>query len=446
MQMLERLVATTFLEDVLRRAQMQWRDGIYTPQVVIWLMMVQRLQPKGSLSAAVQTLAENTSLPVLSAAKRVREDKISAATGGYCQARTKLPTLVAVEVADHIVEQWQHEMREERPDLPRPVFLLDGSSLQLQDQSELRASFPPARNQHGESHWPMLRLVLFHNLRSGLAQRPSWGPMYGPQTVSEQELAEQALQRLPADAVVIADRNFGIFSQAYAVADSQRDCVLRLTAERAHSVLPDLALQPGLDRAVTWRVSRYDRKRHPELPPEAQVNGRLVVAFLPSEAKKPSQGDQRIYLFTTLSLPAAELLALYGLRWNIETDLRSLKQTVRLHRLSSKSVAMMEKELLLAVSAYNLVRAVQCLAARQAGISPRQLSFSRVQDVVNAFLPAMNAATSDQEYQRHVDRLLRRAAQCRLPKRPQRRAYPRQTWGRGASFPSRQSDAAPKTK
>ena len=67
------------------------------------------------------------------------------------------------------------------------------------------------------------------------------------------------------------------------------------------------------------------------------------------------------------------------MRWNVETDLRSLKRTVGLHQLNCKSPDVVENELLLAIAAYNPVRAVMCLAARRAHITPRQLSFSFVQ-------------------------------------------------------------------
>jgi IS4 transposase len=64
---------------------------------------------------------------------------------------------------------------------------------------------------------------------------------------------------------------------------------------------------------------------------------------------------QWLYLFTTTSWPADEVVALYGRRWQIETDLRRLKQTVRPYRISAHSTNMVEKELLIAVMAYNLV-------------------------------------------------------------------------------------------
>ncbi len=130
---------------------------------------------------------------------------------------------------------------------------------------------------------------------------------------------------------------------------------------------------------------------------------------------------------------------MYKLRWNIETDLRSLKRTVGLQQLSSKSPDLVEKELLLAVSAYNLVRAVMCLAARRAGVQPRQLSFSFVQTVVEAALPGLDSATTESEYGLRLERMLCYAAQGKLPNRSGKRSYPREVWGRGGQFPRRKS-------
>ena len=98
---------------------------------------------------------------------------------------------------------------------------------------------------------------------------------------------------------------------------------------------------------------------------------------------------------------------------------------------------MVAKELVLAVAAYNLVRGTMCAAAHAAGIDPRQLSFSRVQDVVNACLTSLADADSPEAYQRVLDRMLRRAAQCKLPRRPQRPSYPRAVWPRRNNFPKR---------
>ena len=77
------------------------RDGIYTTDVVSWMMIRQYLGGKPTLSAAVQALiAEQPK--VLSDCKRVREGEISSGTSGYSEGRKKLPKDLAVELNDHI--------------------------------------------------------------------------------------------------------------------------------------------------------------------------------------------------------------------------------------------------------------------------------------------------------------------------------------------------------
>lgn len=431
LRLFQKAAPRSFFLELTRKHGYRFRDGIYSTAVVVWLMIWQRLQGPRNLEAAVQHLLQGGAGELVSDCKRWTENTVSAGTAGYCEARQKLPKLIAEEVMDRILQQLRAEMQEGWKGLRRPIFVVDGSSLQLQHARELVQAFSPGHNQHGENHWPVMRIVVFHDVWSGLALRPSWGAMYGDKAVSEQELAEKALQRLPADAVVLGDGNFGIFAYAHAVHQSGRPVILRLTQSRAQKVLGG-ELVEGTDRRVVWRASRWDRDAHRQLPEQATVEGRLIVCA------NPSRSNELLYLFTTLDLPIEEILGIYKLRWNVETDLRSLKRTVGLHQLSSKSLDMVEKELMLAIAAYNLVRAVMCLAARRASLSPRQLSFSFVQTVVEAALPGLDQAATDEEYQRRLDRMLRYAAQGKLPNRSQNRAYPREVWGCGGHFPRRQ--------
>ena len=293
--------------------------------------------------------------------------------------------------------------------------------------------FPPGSNQHGENHWPTMLLLAFHDAHTGLATRPSWGPMYGPRAVSEQKLARAALERLPENALVVADGNFGIFILAYTVQQTQRPMLFRLTAARAQKVLGGAGLRPARRRKVEWEPSWHERKTHPGLPEGAVVKG-WVVAY-----RSPAEKGEMLYFFTTLDLPPKRILALYKLRWNIETDLRSLKRTVELHRITSKTKAMVEKEVLMAVCAYNVIRAVMYLAAAAAKLRARQLSFSTAQDAVMAAWPYLQRARTSAEFHQEVQRLLGVVAQAKLPQRTRRRSYPREIWGRGGHFPFRRS-------
>ena len=139
------------------------------------------------------------------------------------------------------------------------------------------------------------------------------------------------------------------------------------------------------------------------------------------------------------------LVELYRRRWDIELDIRSLKQTLGMHSLRSKTPEMAEKELLLAIAGYNLVRSVQMAAARQANLEPRRLSFSRVQAVIMTALPRLATITEAAEWEAEYRRVLGWAAQGKLPNRTRRRSYPREVWGKGATFPRRKCQGSGST-
>lgn len=84
-----------------------------------------------------------------------------------------MPTSIASQVSDHVPAQLQAALPICPTGSPQPVFLLDGSSLELEHTVELAAAYPPAENQYGKAHWPILRIAVAHNLANGLASRPS---------------------------------------------------------------------------------------------------------------------------------------------------------------------------------------------------------------------------------------------------------------------------------
>jgi putative transposase len=426
-ELYQRTVCSGALQYLQKQTCLRTHRGVYSAAVVLWLMMLQRLQGRGTLASAVQLLQQGAADPLLADCRRVRQKRISGRTGGYCQARQKLPKLLCRQVSQEIVERLREVLNSGADSGPRNVFVLDGSSLELEHNRQLLARYPPASNQHGRCHWPALRVVVLHDAASGLAQTPTWGPMFGPEAVSEQYLAEKAMDSLPAHSVILGDRNFGVFSIAYAAQQRSHAVVLRLTDVRARKLAGPIS-QPG-EYGVRWEASRWDGGKAGRFPAGAGLDGRVIAARVGRGKSK-----KWLFLFTTMELPAEELVKLYGRRWNIETDLRSLKRTVRLHHIQAKSEEMMEKEILMAVSAYNLVRAVMCLAARRSRIDPRQLSFTQVLNVVDAAWPNLISAPSKQDHDRQFFRVLDLAAQCTLPIRTKPRSYPRRLWRRPTGF------------
>ena len=415
------------------------RQRIYDLPLVMWLMMVQRWDGKGTLSTAVQQVVEQRPAMLLGKHKRIREGTVKVHTGAYSDARHRMPVAAAKKVADRVFEELMQRRQPALLGWNRWVFILDGSSMELPHTEELVAAYPPSRNKHGESHWPILRVLVAQELTTAIAGPPCWGPMYGPKAVSEQALTEQMLGRLPDRSVLMGDINFGVFTVAFASTQRRHDVLFGLQQSRALALGRGLALTPGTDQRVCWRPSRWERKQHPELPPDACVWGRLIV-----EKVTASNGRSMVlYFFTTLDLGVEQILELYGQRWDVETDIRSLKHTLHLDMLRCQSPDMIAKELILAVTGYNLVRAVMNEAAQQNHLNPRRLSFSRSQDVIHAALPGLDAAQSPAEYQERVQRMIQRVACCKLPDRRGRRSSSRAIWGHGAKFPKRKALTKP---
>lgn len=410
------------------------RRGPLSPWVVTWLMIFQRLDAKGTLSAAVHHLLTAPVRGLVRWPEGAHTLPLSANTSAYSQARCKLPLEVAEQVSELLFESLQQQQPRTLPGLERAVFLLDGSTILLAYSPELARSYPPPRNQHGASHWPVMRVLVAHDVVSGLAAPPCWGPMDGPQAVSEQGLAKDIMSRLPPDCGAMGDRNFGVFSMAYHATQQNHPVLFRLTEARARKLNGGGIAPPAkTDRAILWSPSREDLRNNPEIPASASVAGRLL-AFKVRDAHGKRQ---KLYFFTTFTLPPEQILQVYGYRWNIETDLRSLKREVRLHMLDVKSPDMAGKELVLGVAAYNLTRAAMNEAASALHVDPRQFSFSMAQDTIHAFLPVFAQARSDEERQEIMREMLRVFSYSMLPHRHKRRSAPREVWPRPCSFPKR---------
>jgi hypothetical protein len=264
--------------------------------------------------------------------------------------------------------------------------------------------------------------------------RPEWGPVNGKQAVSEQVLLERAMDRLPPRAIVVGDANFGVFSVAHAATQRQHPVVLRLTVQRARSMAGE-ALRDGIDRALVWKPTAADRKKHPELPAAASVTGRLQVRKVqPNDHSAPFL----LALFTTTRSTADDAFQTYGKRWSIETDLRTLKSTLSLDQLVCATPDMVAKEIDLGYVAYNLVRACIGFASERSGVPPRGYSFTKVRLILEAFGPLLANAPDPASRQRIMSQVMTFIQQSKLPRRKRKRpSTPRAVWSKGSRYPSR---------
>ncbi|MCY3019785.1 MAG: transposase, partial [Planctomycetota bacterium] len=95
---------------------------------------------------------------------------------------------------------------------------------------------------------------------------------------------------------------------------------------------------------------------------------------------RPGYRSKVITVITTLTDPVAypkeEVATLFGYRWNVELDIRAIKQTLHLDHIQCKSPAMVLLHLSVTLLAYNLIRGLIATAAAVHGKQPRQLGFT----------------------------------------------------------------------
>ena len=61
------------------------------------------------------------------------------------------------------------------PVIGRRAFIFDGTTVRTPHTEGLKLLYPPTPNQEGESHWPLIKMLVAHDLVTGLGMRPEWG-------------------------------------------------------------------------------------------------------------------------------------------------------------------------------------------------------------------------------------------------------------------------------
>ena len=390
--------------------------AVYTTLVTLWMLTMQRLNGGSSLAAvvkAVQTYCKN----LLPNNKRVRDGRLSKSSAAYSEARKRLPIkaaeLFANSVCDSLVGRSPSWFGDQR------AYIIDGTTITLSPTSALREAFPPTTNQYGVSVWPILLLLVAHELQSGCALVPEIGAMYGEDNTSEAKLATAISKRLPARSIVIADAGFGIFSASHAMIQGGHDILFRLTKSRYKAMRRQGELTEETETSTThrlqWVPSVHDRKTNPDLPADAVLHVTLHQLTLES--------GEVLMLVTTLPYSSTQAADGYSCRYDVEHDIRDLKVTMKLEEIRARSEEMVRKEILSSVVAYNLVLEFRREAAKIAQRPPRRLSFTQVWTTFEIYLIHQPPCIPSKWLERYEQTLMI-ASKDILPNRPHR-SHPR---------------------
>lgn len=409
----------------LRDAGATWPAGVFTPGVTLWALLSQVLSPDGSCREAVARVA----------AWLVSRGRpaCSAATGGYCKARQKLPEAAVRQLA----LEAGHALHEAAPEAwrwrGRRVLVADGTTISMPDTAANQAAYPQPSSQAPGVGFPLARLTAVFGLACGAVVAAAVGRCRGTRSGENAQLRGLADVFRPGD-VILGDRAFGGYADIALWVRREVDVVVRLHQRRAWGRNRGRWVGKD-DRIVTW-----PRPSRPPWMDDATYDG-LPVDLLMREVRvwvrRPGFRTQVLVVATTLldpvAYPASAIAELFRARWHAELDLRSLKVTLRLDVLRGKSPDVVRKEVWARVLGYNLIRAVMADAAATHGRPPRGISFAGAVQAVRAFAERLWSAAGAVR-SALVAELLRVVARHRVGDRPDR-VEPRRRKRRPKPYP-----------
>ena len=379
-----------------------WRERLYSPLITVVMFIEQVLGADHSCQDAV---AQGLS-------SRVAQGKApcSLNTGPYCKARQRL-NLTLVERLGHEIGarlcaaqpvSWLWHGRN--------VKLVDGTTVSMPDTAENQKAFPQSRQQKPGLGFPLARLLGIVSLSCGAVLEWASGPCEGKKT-GETALLWGLMSQLGKGDIVIADRYFAGYFGISRLWQRGADVVIRQHQLRRTDFRRGRRLGKR-DHVVNW--TRPQRPRW--MDPSTYANTPESIMM-----REVRVGD--LTLVTTLldarEVDKLELADLYGKRWQIELDFRSIKTVMQMEILRCKSPEMIRKEIAAHLLAYNLVRTVMAQAADLAHVMPRQLSFKATLQVLNAFEENLRFCPRGRTIIRHAI-VLGSIGQAILPVRPDR--------------------------
>jgi hypothetical protein len=355
------LLTSSELLDEVESLLPEHRERLFPPTETLSMFLAQALSADRSCQKAVNEAAVKRLVAGL--------PPCSTHTGAYCKARQRLPVDMVSTLVRHTGEWMAERAAASWCWRGRPVRLVDGTTVVMPDTPANQSAYPQPRSQKPGLGFPLCRMVGIICLGSGALPDLAIGSYHGKGS------DEQALLRIQIDTLQSGDLLLG---DAY-YASYFLMCALR--ERRVEGVFEQHgARQRSTDFRCGQRLGPRDHLielHKPKVKPDWMTQEHYEQAPQSLTVRELRAGGK--VLVTTLlcpkETPKSELKALYRERWHVELDLRNIKTTLGMEKLSCQTPAMAQKEIWVYLLAYNLIRLMMARSALLADRLPRQLSF-----------------------------------------------------------------------
>jgi hypothetical protein len=225
----------------------------------------------------------------------------------------------------------------------------DGSRIECPRTAELEARLRPAGK---EKSAPTVWVTAFVHLSTGLL----WSWQLGPGTADERLHLRRLLATLSPVALIVADAAYMGYELAWAILETERSFLLRMSSKIDLYTLDRAALKTWSEGPVYYWPAYVQKKGKPP------IACRLIRVPATGQVKKD------VWLLTDLldpaRLPLATAAKFYRWRWRNEGVFRTYKRTINKLKLSSRTVRLVHREAEASLLALQILLAHADLALR----------------------------------------------------------------------------------
>ena len=371
--LLPKLFDADAIEDILNEETsvhpVRRRQRIYTVPITLSLFVQQVLMKDRGCAEVVKLFNKER--------KKQQLPEVSTNTTSYCEARARIPLSLIEKLADRTAQLATSQITPKQRWHGLRVFLVDGLVVNAPDTPENQEVYSQSKSQKPGLGFAQIRICTAICLHSGVVANVQYGPAVGKKT-GEVTLFRAMFDFFQPDDLVVADSLYECFRD-YATLKAKgvhilcekngtRESPFTGPCKVLEETIKELP-RPDCDK------SRFTREEWEALPPKMLV--RIIRC-------KVGGRKSDLILVTTLldsnAYPATEIVKLYKQRWEAEIDIRSIKSVMGMSWLSCHTAKMLERELMVYILAYNIVRVTMCDAAKIGGHQPRDLSFKGAKD------------------------------------------------------------------
>jgi hypothetical protein len=379
---------------------------------VVWLVIGMALYRREPIESIVEKL--DLALP--------DKKRTLLAKSAIAQARKRLKDEALEYLFTVTAAEWSARSADQYRWRGFALYGWDGTTMRVPDSPENRAEFggQHAGGGRGDSGYPMVRVVASMALRSHVLASFRIADYHTGETT----LAKGLWETVPDNSLVLFDRNFLIKGQLIRFETSgNRHWLSRSKSNTKWAVVKHLGRnddlvelevhEPGMPKTWEIRAIRYKKRGFPPAT--------LLTSLTDPEA-----------------YPAAELVALYHERWELEIGYDELKTHMldRQEAIRSRSPEGVRQELWGVAIAYNLIRLEMERAAAAAGVPPTRISF------VNAMIFVVQEVTALRGQRlsfgtipSRLEYLHQQLKRLVLPERRTTRSYPRAVKVKMSNYP-----------